>query len=54
MFNGYFDARSDCRIGFTGKKIRQAPPYTGATTLGVCEANPVVYEMTTRLMKALG
>jgi D-aspartate ligase len=54
MFNGYFDARSECMIGFTGKKIRQAPPYTGATTLGVCEANPTVYETTTRLMKALG
>jgi D-aspartate ligase len=54
MFNGYFDAQSDCKIGFTGKKIRQAPPYTGATTLGVCEANPAVYETTARLMKALG
>jgi D-aspartate ligase len=54
MFNGYFDGQSECRIGFTGKKIRQAPPYTGATTLGVCEANATVHENTTRLMKALG
>jgi D-aspartate ligase len=54
MFNGYFDAQSECRVGFTGKKIRQAPPYTGATTLGVCEANQTVYDATTRLMKALG
>jgi D-aspartate ligase len=54
MFNGYFDAGSECRVGFTGKKIRQAPPYTGATTLGVCETNPAVYDTTTRLMKALG
>ena len=54
MFNGYFDERSDCRLGFTGKKIRQSPPYTGATTLGVCEANPAVQDDTVRLMKAVG
>ncbi len=54
MFNGYFDERSDCMVGFTGKKIRQAPPYTGATTLGVCLANAAVQETTVRLMKAVG
>jgi predicted ATP-grasp superfamily ATP-dependent carboligase len=54
MFNGYFDESSDCRVAFTGKKIRQSPPYTGATTLGVCEANPTVQEDTVRLMKAVG
>jgi D-aspartate ligase len=54
MFNGYFDGQSECRIGITGKKIRQSPPYTGATTLGVCESNDAVLETTTRLMKALG
>jgi predicted ATP-grasp superfamily ATP-dependent carboligase len=53
MFNGYFDAQSECKFGFTGKKIRQAPPYTGVTTLGVCEPNPTVEETTVRLMKAL-
>jgi D-aspartate ligase len=53
MFNGYFDARSECRFGFTGKKIRQSPPYTGVTTLGACEPNPTVEETTVRLMKAL-
>jgi D-aspartate ligase len=54
MFNGYFDRASDCTFGITGKKIRQSPPYTGATTLGVCEANDAVHQTTTRLMKALG
>jgi D-aspartate ligase len=54
MFNGYFDERSECRLGFTGKKIRQSPPYTGATTLGVCEVNAAVQEDTVRLMKAVG
>jgi D-aspartate ligase len=54
MFNGYFDDESDCKVGFTGKKIRQSPPYTGATTLGVCLANPTVKETTVRFMKAVG
>jgi D-aspartate ligase len=54
MFNGYFDEESECKFGFTGKKVRQSPPYTGVTTLGVCESNPVVKEATTRLMKAIG
>jgi predicted ATP-grasp superfamily ATP-dependent carboligase len=53
MFNGYFDAQSECKLGFTGKKIRQSPPYTGVTTLGVCEPNPIVQEATLRLMKAV-
>jgi predicted ATP-grasp superfamily ATP-dependent carboligase len=53
MFNGYFDAESECKAGFTGRKIRQSPPYTGATTLGVCEANEQVRAMTVRLMKEI-
>jgi D-aspartate ligase len=54
MFNGYFDDQSACKLGFTGKKIRQSPPYTGVTTLGVCLANPTVRETTVRFMKSLG
>jgi D-aspartate ligase len=54
MFNGYFDGQSECRIAFTGKKIRQSPPYTGVTTLGVCLPNPTVQETTVRLMRAVG
>lgn len=54
MFNGYFDADSNCRIGFTGKKVRQSPPYTGATTLGECRANPAVHDTTVRFMQELG
>jgi D-aspartate ligase len=53
MFNGYFDSGSDCKLGLTGKKIRQSPPYTGVTTLGVCEPNRFVLETTVRLMKAI-
>lgn len=54
MFNGYFDGRSERRVGFTGRKIRQSPPYTGATTLGVCLPCPPVEETTVRFMKAVG
>jgi predicted ATP-grasp superfamily ATP-dependent carboligase len=54
MFNGYFDERSECRIGFTGRKIRQSPPYTGATTLGICLPNETVQEVTERFMRSIG
>jgi predicted ATP-grasp superfamily ATP-dependent carboligase len=54
MFNGYFDAQSECRFAITGKKIRQHPPHSGVTTLGICEMNEAVDELTTRFMKALG
>jgi D-aspartate ligase len=54
MFNGYFDSESECRIGFTGRKLRQTPVYTGVTSLGVCQANDVVRATTTRWMKELG
>jgi len=54
MFNGYFNSDSDCLFGITGRKIRQYPAYTGATSLGICLPNPTVHETTTRWMKALG
>jgi D-aspartate ligase len=54
MFNGYFDERSGCLAGFTGVKVRQTDHDTGPTSLGVCRANPEVYDSATRLMKAVG
>ncbi|MFL6437849.1 MAG: hypothetical protein ACJ71Q_09735 [Terriglobales bacterium] len=54
MFNGYFDSDSNCRFGITGKKIRQYPPYTGQTSLGMCVHNDFVYNTTARWMKELG
>ncbi len=54
MFNGYFDARSDCLLAFTGQKLRQNPPYTGATSLGICVPNPAVEDVTRTFMKGLG
>jgi D-aspartate ligase len=54
MFNGYFNHDSDCLIGITGQKLRQFPPYTGFTSLGICRDNETVREMTCGLMKQLG
>jgi D-aspartate ligase len=54
MCNAYFDATSSFRFGATGRKIRQWRPDTGWTTLGVCEPNPDVQELTERLAKGTG
>jgi D-aspartate ligase len=54
MFNGYFDANSDCLASFTGRKLRQTPPYTGVTSLGVCLRNDEVEHTTRSWMKKLG
>jgi predicted ATP-grasp superfamily ATP-dependent carboligase/ubiquinone/menaquinone biosynthesis C-methylase UbiE len=54
MWNGYFDARSRCLFGITGRKLRQTPPYTGMTSLGVCERNDEVDSLTRRFMNAIG
>jgi D-aspartate ligase len=54
MFNGYFNRDSDCLAAFTGVKLRQCPPHTGATSLGVCRHNPTVEQQTRRLFKEIG
>ena len=54
MFNGYFDRESQCVIGYTGRKLRQWPVGTGATSLGVCVRNEEVETLVTRFMRELG
>jgi D-aspartate ligase len=54
MFNGYFDADSECLFGLTGQKLRQTPAYAGTTSLGICRPNETVIGLTRRWMKALG
>ena len=54
MFNGYFDARSECLLGITGKKLRQHPVGRGSTSLGICLPNPDVDAHTRAFMKAVG
>ncbi len=54
MFNGYFNAQSDCLIGFTGYKLRAFPAYIGATSLGICASKEHVNTVTREFMKAVG
>jgi D-aspartate ligase len=54
MFNGYFDRDSECLLSFTGKKIRQCPVHTGATSLGICLENQSVDQVTRRFMREIG
>jgi len=54
MFDGYFDQSSDCVFGVTGKKLRQFPVHTGATSLGICLENAPTRDLTCRFMKAIG
>ena len=54
IFNGYFDKSGVCRVAFVGRKIRQTPPYVGSTSLGVCEPNEVISDMTRNFMKQIG
>jgi predicted ATP-grasp superfamily ATP-dependent carboligase len=54
MFNGYFDASSNCLFGITGRKLHQSPPYSGVTSLGICLENDVVADATKRLAREVG
>ncbi len=54
IFNGYFDAQSECLAAFTGHKIRQFPVHVGCASLGVCRTNADVAHLTTRFMKVIG
>ncbi|MDQ3812300.1 MAG: carboxylate--amine ligase [Chloroflexota bacterium] len=54
MFDGYFNADSECLIGFTGQKIRQYPPYTGPTSLGICVPNEFVDRAARDFLKKVG
>ncbi len=49
MFDGYFQD-GECLFGITGKKIRQSPVYTGATSLGICLRNDAVDGLARKLM----
>jgi predicted ATP-grasp superfamily ATP-dependent carboligase/2-polyprenyl-3-methyl-5-hydroxy-6-metoxy-1,4-benzoquinol methylase len=54
MFNGYFDARSRCLFGVTGRKLRQTPPYTGMTSLGECVPGHEIERLVYRLVEGTG
>jgi D-aspartate ligase len=52
-FNGYFDRRGECKVAFTGRKLRNYPPYFGQGSLGVCVRNEQVERMTIEFMQAI-
>jgi predicted ATP-grasp superfamily ATP-dependent carboligase len=53
-FNGYFDRDGDCKVAFTGRKLRNFPPYFGQASLGICVHNDCVARTTIDFMKAIG
>ncbi len=53
MFNGYFNEKSECLAGFTGRKLRQRPAYTGMTSLGICVKNETVEQSIRMLLGSL-
>jgi len=54
MFNGYFNEKSECLAGFTGRKLRQRPLATGITTLGICVQNAAAECPIRELLSTLG
>ena len=54
IFNGYFDANSDCLNPYTGHKLRQYPVHVGCASLGICRTNEQVSRLTQDFMKGLG
>jgi D-aspartate ligase len=54
IFNGYFDANSECHSAFTGHKLRQNPIHIGSASLGICKWNQEVADLTIKFMKDIG
>ncbi|MGX9428752.1 MULTISPECIES: carboxylate--amine ligase [Bradyrhizobium] len=54
VFNGYFDRCGECRVAFTGRKLRNYRPYFGMASLGLCIHNEQVLNTTIAFMKAIG
>jgi predicted ATP-grasp superfamily ATP-dependent carboligase len=54
IFNGYFNDRSECLVGFTGFKVRQYPVHIGCASLGECRYVNEVARLTIEFMRAIG
>ena len=54
IFNGYFDANSECLNPYTGHKLRQFPVHVGCASLGVCRTDERVSQLTQDFMRRLG
>ncbi|HKD66353.1 MAG TPA: hypothetical protein VKB84_05895 [Candidatus Binataceae bacterium] len=53
-FNGYFDRDGECKVAFTGRKLRNFPAYFGQASLAVCAKNEYVRNTTLGFMKNIG
>jgi D-aspartate ligase len=53
FYHGYRNTRSNCSIGFTGRKLRSYPAHAGPTTLGKAVVNHVLIRQTEALLEAI-
>jgi predicted ATP-grasp superfamily ATP-dependent carboligase len=53
FYHGYRNVRSDCCIGFTGRKLRSYPPFAGPTTLGKAVANDRLRQQVETFLEAI-
>jgi len=53
FYHGYRNVRSDCCIGFTGRKLRSYPPFAGPTTLGKAVVNDSLRQQVEALLQAI-
>jgi predicted ATP-grasp superfamily ATP-dependent carboligase len=53
FYQGYRNVRSNCCVGFTGRKLRSYPPLVGSTTLGKCIANEPLRQQAEALLQAI-
>ena len=53
LFNGYCDAKSECLVGFTGRKLRSYPSHLGSATFGRSVTNPALLRQAEALVKAI-
>jgi predicted ATP-grasp superfamily ATP-dependent carboligase len=53
FYHGYRNVRSDCCIGFTGRKLRSYPPFAGPTTLGKAVVNDPLRQQVEALLQAI-
>ena len=53
FYHGYRNVRSNCSVGFTGKKLRSYPPFAGPTTLGKAVVNEPLRQQAEVLLQAI-
>jgi D-aspartate ligase len=53
FFDGYSDAKAECLVGFTGRKLRSFPRQLGSATLSRSDTNPALLRQAEALVKAI-